>query len=101
MWAWWALTAAASMSLTGSHRCGHDVVVCRLWGALSCMSALPGMMETHALPGTQDGFVVESTSGARFEEVDISEREWMDYDEKLGEPVGIYDLEWKLQAVKL
>ena len=49
----------------------------------------------------QDGFLVESTSGAKFEDVDVSEREWMDYDEKLGESIGIYDLEWKLQAVKL
>ncbi len=49
----------------------------------------------------QDGFRVETTSGTVFEDVDLSEREWMDYDEKLGESVGIYDLEWKLQAVKL
>lgn len=45
--------------------------------------------------------MVESTSGAKFEDVDVSEREWMDYDEKLGESIGIYDLEWKLQAVKV
>lgn len=49
----------------------------------------------------QDGFRVESTSGTAFEDVDLSEREWMDYDEKLGESIGIYDLEWKLQAVKV
>lgn len=49
----------------------------------------------------QDGFVVESTSGARFEDVDLSEKEWMDDDEKLGDSVGIYDLEYKLQAVKI
>ncbi|EIE21643.1 hypothetical protein COCSUDRAFT_24771 [Coccomyxa subellipsoidea C-169] len=49
----------------------------------------------------EDGFIVESTSGARFEDVDLSEKEWMDYDEKLGESVGIYDLEYKLEAVKL
>lgn len=49
----------------------------------------------------QDGFTVKSTSGAVFEDVDLSEKEWMDYDEKLGESIGIYDLEWKLQAVKL
>ncbi|CAL5229987.1 g13420 [Coccomyxa viridis] len=49
----------------------------------------------------QDGFTVKSSSGAVFEDVDLSEKEWMDYDEKLGESIGIYDLEWKLQAVKL
>ncbi|BDA44885.1 probable CXXC motif containing zinc binding protein [Coccomyxa sp. Obi] len=49
----------------------------------------------------EDGFIVESTSGARFEDVDLSEKEWMDYDEKLGESIGIYDLEYKLQGVKV
>lgn len=49
----------------------------------------------------QDGFIVESKSGARFEDVDLSEKEWMDYDEKLGESIGIYDLEYKLQGVKV
>ena len=49
----------------------------------------------------QDGFTVTSKSGAVFEDVDLSEKEWMDYDEKLGESIGIYDLEWKLAAVKL
>jgi hypothetical protein len=44
---------------------------------------------------------VESTSGARFEDVDLSEKEWMDYDEKLGESIGIYDLEYKLEGVKV
>ncbi|KAK9908399.1 hypothetical protein WJX75_007289 [Coccomyxa subellipsoidea] len=49
----------------------------------------------------EDGFIVESTSGARFEDVDLSEKEWMDYDEKLGESIGIYDLEYKLEGVKV
>ncbi len=57
------------------------------------------LSRTHAQP--QDGFTVKSSSGAIFEDVDLSEKEWMDYDEKLGESIGIYDLEWKLQAVKL
>jgi hypothetical protein len=49
----------------------------------------------------QAGFLVETTSGTRFEDVDLSEKEWCDYDDKLGDSVGIYDLEYKLEAVKL
>lgn len=49
----------------------------------------------------QAGFLVESTSGTRYEDVDLSDKEWVEYDEKLGDSVGIYDLEYKLEAVKL
>lgn len=41
----------------------------------------------------QDGFQIESTSGQIFSDVDLSDGEWVDYDEKLGESVGIMDLE--------
>ena len=41
----------------------------------------------------QDGFQVESTSGQIFRDVDLSDGEWVDYDEKLGESVGIMELE--------
>ena len=61
---------------------------------------LPRSLAEHIMR-LQDGFTVKSSSGAVFEDVDLSEKEWMDYDEKLGESIGIYDLEWKLQAVKL
>ena len=41
----------------------------------------------------QDGFQIQSTSGQVFNDVDLSDGEWVDYDEKLGESVGIMDLE--------
>ncbi|KAL3147984.1 hypothetical protein ABBQ38_014279 [Trebouxia sp. C0009 RCD-2024] len=41
----------------------------------------------------EDGFQVESTSGQIFRDVDLSDGEWVDYDEKLGESVGIMELE--------
>ena len=68
------------------------------------MPSAAGMAWVHSARPTapiQDGFTVTSKSGAVFEDVDLSEKEWMDYDEKLGESIGIYDLEWKLAAVKL
>lgn len=45
----------------------------------------------------QDGFMVESESGTKFGDVDLSESEWVEYDEKLGDSIGIYELEHKLQ----
>ena len=43
---------------------------------------------------------METTSGAKFDDVDLSEREWVEFDEKLGESVGIYELEWRFEARK-
>ena len=48
----------------------------------------------------QDGFLVITTSGQRFENVDLSDGEWVEYDEKLGESVGIMELEHKLVVHK-
>ncbi len=40
----------------------------------------------------QDGFLVESPSGQRWQDVDLSE-DWAEYDEKLGDSVSIMELE--------
>ena len=50
--------------------------------------------------GQQDGFQVTTTSGQKFDNVDLSEGEWVEYDEKLGESVGIMELEHKLSVHK-
>ncbi len=47
----------------------------------------------HASP-TQDGFIVTTASGHRFEDVDLSD-DWADFDEKAGESVSIMALEWR------
>ena len=78
------------------------MIVSALHGAGPCDVTTHVACQSHVfLVRLQDGFTVKSSSGAVFEDVDLSEKEWMDYDEKLGESIGIYDLEWKLQAVKL
>ncbi len=43
---------------------------------------------------------MESTSGRVFTDVDLSEKEWVDFDDKLGDSIGIYELEWEFAAVK-
>lgn len=39
-------------------------------------------------------------SGKKFEDVDLSEKEWVDYDEKNQTSVGVYELEWNFIKVK-
>lgn len=44
----------------------------------------------------RDGWIaVAEDSGTTFEDVDLSEKEWVDYDEKTKQSVGIYDIESK------
>ncbi|XP_050430556.1 CXXC motif containing zinc binding protein [Adelges cooleyi] len=39
-------------------------------------------------------------SNTPFEDINLEEREWVDYDEKAGHPVGIYELQHKLINTK-
>ena len=45
----------------------------------------------------RDGFVVVCESGATFVDVDLSEGEWFEYDERGGESVGVTGLEWRFE----
>lgn len=47
------------------------------------------------------GFVVESESGTKFEgeDVDLEQGEWVGYDEKSAQSVGIYSLEYQFVKV--
>ena len=49
----------------------------------------------------RSGWTVEHReSGATFEDVDLAEKEWADYDERSQEAVGITDLEFQFVKVK-
>lgn len=48
----------------------------------------------------QDGWLVESTAGKKFEDVDLSELEWCDFDDKGDQSVGIYEFESKFELYK-
>ena len=63
----------------------------------SCLVRLPCNNDSPAL---QDGFSVETTSGQTFEDVDLSDKEWTEYDEKLGTSVEIMDLQWRFDVHK-
>ncbi|KAK3096336.1 hypothetical protein LTR53_019390, partial [Teratosphaeriaceae sp. CCFEE 6253] len=36
-------------------------------------------------------------SGTKFAEIDLSEGDWYDYDEKAGEEVSIKDVKWEIR----
>lgn len=48
----------------------------------------------------KDEFKVYGESGMVWDSVDLSEREWFEYDEKSGESVGVTDLEYEFRAFK-
>jgi hypothetical protein len=50
----------------------------------------------------QDGFTVTTRGNTKFTEVDLSEGEWTEYDEKINVSVGIMGLEskWELHKGK-
>ena len=49
----------------------------------------------------RSGWTVEHReSGATFEDVDLTEKEWADYDERSDEPVGITEIEHQFVKVK-
>ncbi|KAJ3128728.1 hypothetical protein HK098_003720 [Nowakowskiella sp. JEL0407] len=43
--------------------------------------------------------VVGAESGTKFNEIDLTEGEWVEYDEEAKEPVGIMDIETKITKV--
>jgi hypothetical protein len=48
----------------------------------------------------ENGFTVTSAAGTRFEEADLSEREWADYCEKGGDSVSVMELEYRFETHK-
>ncbi|CAH4035027.1 unnamed protein product [Pieris brassicae] len=49
----------------------------------------------------KSGWIAEAEhNGKKFEEVDLSEKEWAEYDEKNQNSVGVYELEWNFIKVK-
>ncbi|XP_034238571.1 CXXC motif containing zinc binding protein [Thrips palmi] len=49
----------------------------------------------------REGWIAQSDEGGqKFEDVDLTDGEWIDYDEKLKESVRVYDLEFKFIKVK-
>ncbi len=48
----------------------------------------------------EGGFVVTAPSGAKWEDVDLSDKEWADFDERSGESVSVMELEWEFRVHK-
>eukprot|EP01104_Vermistella_antarctica_P021497 TRINITY_DN974_c0_g1_i1.p1 TRINITY_DN974_c0_g1~~TRINITY_DN974_c0_g1_i1.p1 ORF type:complete len:155 (-),score=39.57 TRINITY_DN974_c0_g1_i1:162-626(-) len=48
----------------------------------------------------RDGFVAVATSGTKFDEVDFTDDDFADYDEKSGEAVSVMDIKGRFVTVK-
>ncbi|XP_026468670.1 UPF0587 protein GA18326-like [Ctenocephalides felis] len=48
----------------------------------------------------RDGWSVSIEEGGTFDNVDLTDKEWNDYDEKIGQPVGIYEFESRIVKTK-
>jgi hypothetical protein len=48
----------------------------------------------------EGGFVITGESGQVWEDVDLSEKEWMEYDEKKGDSVSVMNLQWEFRVHK-
>lgn len=49
----------------------------------------------------REGWVVKAIDGGKeFENVDLSEGEWVDYCDKINKPVGVYEIEHKFERIK-
>lgn len=58
-----------------------------------------GVEPVEFSPG--EGWIVKiEESGKVFNEVDLSEKEWVEYDDKINQSVGIYDFESQFIKIK-
>eukprot|EP00052_Salpingoeca_macrocollata_P011591 m.89452 g.89452 ORF g.89452 m.89452 type:complete len:188 (+) comp18122_c0_seq1:1249-1812(+) len=48
----------------------------------------------------QAGWTVTCPSGTKFTDVDLTEQEWTEFDEKSAEPVSIMELQWQFVSLK-
>ncbi|XP_003692796.1 CXXC motif containing zinc binding protein [Apis florea] len=48
----------------------------------------------------REGWIAKTINGREFTDVDLSEGEWVDYCDKIKEPVGIYEIEHKFERMK-
>lgn len=47
----------------------------------------------------RDGWVAKTEEGKLFDDVDLTEKEWSDYDEKQNQTVGVYEVKWNFKKI--
>lgn len=57
-----------------------------------------GLEPVEFRPGV--GFIVEGTGGQIWEDVDMSESDWCEFEESTGQSLGIYEIESKFEVHK-
>lgn len=94
----WQPKAGHGKQLSVSSTCMLDEQL--LLQPKKCYKMLLICQSSAFLLGLQDGFLVQTSSGQKFEDVDLSEGEWTEYDEKLGDSVEIMELQWRFAVHK-
>ncbi|CAH1248344.1 CXXC motif containing zinc binding protein-like [Branchiostoma lanceolatum] len=112
---WQYVTLQESTPLKGGRGHANLVSKCKLCGRENNLDILQDSIQPYCAENTEEfrtavvfecrgvepvdfsprvGFVAEgANSGMKFDEVELTEGEWMDYDENAQEPVGITELE--------
>ncbi|CAI5452636.1 unnamed protein product [Caenorhabditis angaria] len=108
--------------IPGSRGEANIVEKCKLCGRSNTLTILPETFKTYKLENNEkwqflvvfdcrgiepvdfdprnDWLATGSESGTAFEDIDLTEKSWADYDEKAGESVEIQDFECRFTHVK-
>ncbi|CAK9832099.1 CXXC motif containing zinc binding protein [Anthophora retusa] len=102
----------------------HIVMKCKLCSRVNSMSILKDSIKPYIAVNDEDqeyqtivifdcrgmeptdfsareGWIVKAVNdGKEFTDVDLSEGEWVDYCDKINEPIGIYEIEHRFVTVK-
>ncbi|KAK2703314.1 CXXC motif containing zinc binding protein-like isoform X2 [Artemia franciscana] len=111
---WQYITQEESVPLKGGRGSANLVIKCKLCGRENSADIFPDSVKPYTGDGDRkmktivsfdcrgmepvdfsprNGWQCEAVeTGTKFDDVDLSEKEWVDYDEKAKETVGIYEL---------
>lgn len=95
------------------------IAKCKMCGRENCLDIVPGSNASYTIDDSEkfksivafecrgiepvdyrptDGWIVSvEESNKVFNDVDLSEKEWVEYDEKIQDSVGIYEFEYELK----
>eukprot|EP00249_Psilotum_nudum_P004646 c18151_g1_i1 orf=266-766(+) len=113
-----AVTATEQLQMPRSRGVAHLVQKCKFCGREGCIIMVDGRGKPYTIEDSEagrfvpvmcfdcrgiepvefslrDGWSAEGVSGSKFADIDLSEGEFAEYDEKASCPVGITDIEHK------
>nr|CAG4644432.1 EOG090X0HQJ [Lepidurus arcticus] len=110
---WHYITQSESVPLKGSRSSANIVLKCKLCSRENSISILPDKGKSYSAADQEtfktvvsfecrgaeptdfsprNGWDAEAESGANFTDIDLSDKEWADYDERGQQTVGVYEV---------